>query len=80
MTVEDVLLADPDERYPWCLDGAGACPPEDVGGTYGYERFLAAIADPAHPEHREMREWYGREFDPRAFDPDRRSALLRRMA
>lgn len=80
VTVEDVLLADADERYPWCLDGAGACPPEDVGGTYGYERFLAAIAEYSHPEHAEIREWYGRDFDPRAFDPDRATALLRRMA
>jgi Plasmid pRiA4b ORF-3-like protein len=80
VTVEDVLLADADERYPWCLDGAGSCPPEDVGGTYGYERFLAAIADPGHPEHVEIREWYGRDFDPRRFDPERATALMRRMA
>lgn len=30
---------------------------------------LAALADPAHPEHRHLSEWLGRPFDPEAFDP-----------
>ena len=78
--VEDVLLAEPDGRYPTCLDGAGACPPEDVGGTYGFERFRAAMADRGHPEHDALRSWYGRSYDPGAFDAARATALLRRMA
>jgi hypothetical protein len=51
-----------------CMAGARACPPEDVGGTGGYECFLEAIRDPEHKEHREMLEWVGGEFDPEAFD------------
>lgn len=51
------------------LAGKGACPPEDVGGVGGYDRFLEAIRDPKHPEHREMLEWGGR-FDPDAFEID----------
>ena len=35
LVVEDVLAADPDERYPVCLEGARACPPEGVGGPAG---------------------------------------------
>lgn len=50
------------------LDGAGACPPEDVGGPAGYAAFLAAIADPSHPRHAEQLEWAGGAFDPDAFD------------
>lgn len=80
VVVEDVVLAEPDARYPACVDGAGACPPEDVGGAYGYERFLAALADPADPEHAQMVAWIGRPFDPTAFDPARVTALMRRMA
>jgi hypothetical protein len=80
VVVEQIDPADPDERYPICLAGQNACPPEDVGGAYGYAGFLAALADPEHPEHEAMREWIGRPFDPRQFDPDRVTALLRRMA
>jgi hypothetical protein len=78
--VEDVLPADPEQRYPRCLAGEGACPPEDVGGPEGYQEFLVALSDPRHPQHSAMGEWIGRPFDPDEFDPDRASTLLRRMA
>jgi hypothetical protein len=78
--VEDVIAADADADYPACLDGEGACPPEDVGGAYGYEQFLAALDSPSHPKHAEMLEWVGRPFDPDAFDPGAVTPLLRRMA
>jgi hypothetical protein len=80
VVVEDVFGADPDERYPSCTAGAGACPPEDVGGPQGYRRFLAALADPEHPEHESMRSWIGRPFDPACFDVGRASTLVRRMS
>lgn len=56
--------------YPRCLDGNGACPPEDVGGTHGYAQFLAAVGDPNHPEHEDMLRWVGGRFDPNAFRPE----------
>lgn len=56
--------------YPRCLDGAGACPPEDVGGLPGYAEFRQAIADRRHPEHEAMLEWVGGPFDPGDFDPE----------
>nr|MDT0656884.1 plasmid pRiA4b ORF-3 family protein [Micromonospora sp. DSM 115978] len=78
--VEDVFGADADARYPVCVAGERACPPEDVGGAYGYRGFLAALADPAHPDHRAMRDWIGREFDPEWFDAGRATTLARRLA
>jgi hypothetical protein len=33
------------------------------------DRALEILADPAHPEHDERREWIGRPCDPEAFDP-----------
>jgi hypothetical protein len=54
-------------KFPLCLAGAGACPPQDVGGAPGYEVFLRAIADPKNPEHEAMVEWIGRPFEPQAF-------------
>lgn len=69
VVVEKVLPAIPEQTYPACIGGQMACPPEDCGGVWGYEEFLAAISDPAHPEHEEMLEWVGGEFDPDAFGP-----------
>ena len=59
-----------------CITGANACPPEDIGGTPGYERFLQAIRDPQHAEHQAMLTRCGGKFDPRAFDPMQVQARL----
>ncbi|MFG0262762.1 MAG: LexA family transcriptional regulator, partial [Novipirellula sp. JB048] len=47
--------------------GKRNCPPEDVGGVYGYEHFLDAIGNPEHEEHEDFMEWVG-EFDPELFE------------
>jgi hypothetical protein len=39
-----------------------------VGGSFGYERFLEAVSDPDHEEHRDYLTWVGGQFDPGAFD------------
>lgn len=75
--LEKVLPADPGVRYPVCLTGRRACPPEDIGGIWGYEEFLEVIRDEAHPEHEEMLEWLGRDFDPAYFDLEETKAALR---
>jgi hypothetical protein len=50
------------------LSGKRACPPEDVGGPWGYENFLEALADPKHPDHEDLAEWCGGPLDPEIFD------------
>lgn len=76
---EDVLPPDPLQKTPVCTGGARHCPPEDVGGTWGYENFLEALRDPEHEEHEEYLVWAGGAFDPEAFDIDAVNALLRRL-
>jgi hypothetical protein len=71
ITLERPIAIDPAPRTASCIAGARARPPEDVGCTRGYERFLEIIADPDHPEHRETLTWCGGRFDPEAFDLDR---------
>ena len=55
-----------------CLDGKGACPPEDCGGVWGYQELKEVMADPSHPEHESMKEWLELDeeesCDPAAFD------------
>ncbi len=66
--VEKVLTAEPGARYPVCVAGKRACPPEDCGGVWGYADLLVAIRDTTHSEHDELLEWIGGHFDPEAFD------------
>jgi len=75
IVVETVMPARAGARYPECVAGERVGPPEDCGGAWGYQRLLEVLADPAHEDHGEMREWVGlpagATFDPDAFDPRR---------
>lgn len=71
VTLEKVAPRDAKARYPACLDGAMACPPEDCGGPSGYAHLVEVLADRRHPEYPELVEWIGKRFDPRAFDARR---------
>jgi hypothetical protein len=64
---EDRQPADSEKLYPVCLDGQGACPPEDCGGPHGYAEFLRAIKKPGSPRGGELLEWVGGSFDPHGF-------------
>ena len=54
--IEKTLPAEEGVRYPQCVKGERACPPEDCGGPYGYPYFLDRIQDPKHDEHEETLE------------------------
>jgi hypothetical protein len=69
ITLEAIVPRRKGEKYPLCLGGARACPPEDCGGVGGYEDLLAVIRDPSHEQHERMLEWLGGRFDPEKFDP-----------
>ncbi len=77
--IENTLPPEEHVRYPRCVDGRRACPPEDSGGPGGYPYFLDAIQDPDHEEHEERLEWVGGEFDPEKFDVDEVNRGLQRL-
>jgi len=74
--LEKILPYKPGEKELKCIGGRRGCPPEDVGGPWGYEEFLKVYRDKTHPEHEEMREWAGDYFDPERFDPAEVNKIL----
>ena len=76
--LEKILTGEEAEPLPKCIKAARQCPPEDVGGLYGFYEFLDAMEDAAHPEHVAVREWCGGEqFDPGFVDLDQINEGLR---
>jgi hypothetical protein len=77
--VLEKVLPGQELEHPLCITGKRACPPEDCGGVWGYENFLEAMRDPKHPEHEELLDWIGGEFDPEAFDLGEVNQRLQRI-
>ncbi|OPZ73418.1 MAG: Plasmid pRiA4b ORF-3-like protein [bacterium ADurb.Bin478] len=78
LVVEKIIITD-SESHARCLAGKRACPPEDVGGVWGYKDFLKAIRDPNHEEHDSYLEWVGGSFDPELCDLAEINAALKRI-
>jgi len=55
LTIEAITPRQARTKYPRCVAGAAACPPEDCGGPHGYARLLEALANPADWN---MRRWW----------------------
>jgi hypothetical protein len=64
-----------DWRYPVCLSGRCAGPPEQCGGLPGYERLLEAFKAPNEKKSRELLACYP-NFNPDFFDVDLINAIL----
>ena len=74
---EGYLPIDKKVKYPLCVEGERACPPEDVGGPWGFVEYLEAMADPDHERHEELLEWRG-PFDADAFDAKKTTKEMRK--
>jgi len=72
------VASDAPKGHTVLLAGERACPPEDCGGTWGYVELIDKIQDPSHPEHEEILEWVGGEFDPEAFLFDEAAARVQK--
>jgi hypothetical protein len=87
VTLEKLLAVKPAPKVATCFEGARSCPPEDVGGIYGYFEFLRVLLSPEPEEleeQRQLKRWCGRRFNPEQFDVAKtdkavRGALRRRL-
>ena len=62
------------------IDGERACPPEDVGGPFGYEAFLKTLQEAPDSEQAHANLlWLGGSFTPDAFDRRGANHALLRM-
>jgi hypothetical protein len=68
--LERVLTAGENEPHTYCLDGARAGPPEDVGGPFGYADWLEMLTGEDESDRSEAQEVLGEDFDAERFDLD----------
>lgn len=78
--VEAILPIEKGAQYPICSKGKRACPFEDIGGMWGYDDLLKSLADPKHPEHDDIVEELGEDFDPEFLDIEAVNLGLRNYA
>lgn len=67
---EKTVVVKAGEKYPVCIAGKRACPPEDIGGIGGYYDLLSFLKNKKGNGRKEMIDWLGYEFDPEYFNPD----------
>lgn len=72
-------------RHPICLEGKGTCPPEDCGGSWGYEEMKRYFREePNDEETNSYREWLGLEenedYDPDFFNINMVNVLLESLS
>ena len=66
--LEKILPREKGVKYPRCIEGEMACPPEDCGGVWGYQDMLQIISNNKHKEYKETMQWLGGSFNPEKFD------------
>lgn len=66
VVLEKILRKDSRQKYPVCLEGELACPPEDCGSIPGYYECIKASEGKGN---KEFKEWVG-DWDPDYFNPE----------
>jgi hypothetical protein len=79
VVLEKIFPAEGATNRPICIGGERRCPPEDVGGVEGYQRFMEVIFDPKHEEYEDLIAWAGGPFQAEEFDLSAVNKTLSRM-
>lgn len=78
--LESVSEWDDNDPLAQCIAGRRACPPEDIGGPWGYAEVVDALNGQIKAEHAEfMKEklaWLPTDFDPEWFSVDEVNQML----
>jgi hypothetical protein len=77
--IEKLGVAEKGFRYPLCLAGERAGPPEDCGGLEAFHDMLACLKAPLSELGREWHDWLGPDYDPALCDLDKVNRALRRL-
>ncbi|KKT72192.1 MAG: Plasmid pRiA4b ORF-3 family protein [Microgenomates group bacterium GW2011_GWA2_44_7] len=65
VVLEEILHKDTRRKYPMCIDGQLACPPEDCGSIPGYYQCIQTLKD---KRDKDLLVWIG-DWNPEYFDP-----------
>lgn len=57
-------------KYPICIGGDRACPPEDCGSVSGYYNVIETLSNPENDDYEEMKTWVGENWNPEKFNKD----------
>lgn len=75
--IEKIMDKDSSVKYPICIGGEMACPPEDCGSVPGYYNLMKIRKNKKHPEYKSLIvEWLGEDYDPELFVIDWVNARL----
>ena len=66
--LEGYLFKNKNLKYPLCIDGERACPPEDCGGISGYYELLETLSNPEDEDYEDMKVWVGIDWNAEKFD------------
>ena len=70
ITFEKEIPQGSNAKYPICIDGKNACPPEDCGGVWGYKHLIEVLKDTSHPDYDDLLEVAGEDFSPKEFNKE----------
>lgn len=68
--LEGYIFKEKEMKYPVCIGGERACPPEDCGGVHGYYNVVKTLSDPANEDFEDMKVWVGKDWNPDWFYKD----------
>jgi hypothetical protein len=79
LTLTKPRAADPALAYPRYVAGENPAPPEDCGGIPGFYAQLEIRSDPEHPDHEDVKDWFG-DYDQNNLDEQAVKDRITRIA